>query len=497
MHCARGHAMPSPEALLDVARGAVVAPAGCGKTQLITDAVAALRGRLPMLVLTHTNAGVAALRARLERAGVRPRACRVITLDGWAMRLAATFPSRSGLRPEALELRDPRRDYPEIRDAAVRLLAEGHITDLLRSTYDRIVVDEYQDCNAVQHALICHAADAVPTVVLGDPLQSIFGFAGNALPDWDAEVCVDFPVTITLDTPWRWLNAGAGDLGAWLLDARVPLLTGTSVDLTTAPNTVEWVELTGDPNLDRQRQLRAARTQFPGEKATALILADSRSPGQQRQFASQIRGAATVEAVDLRDFVTFADALDADIGGPAVLVLVVEFAAEIMTSVSATELLQRVASLKSGRARNAPSAAESAAVSLQAAPSAERVADLLEALGRQGGVHVYRPAVLRACFATMRACRQAPSLRFGEAARKIRDDIRAGHSRVARRAVGSTLLMKGLEADIAVVLDTARMDAAHLYVAMTRGARRLVVCSPTTMLLAGASARRRGARARG
>ncbi len=488
--------MSSPEALLDVTRGAVVAPAGCGKTQLLTNAVAAHTGRRPILVLTHTNAGVAALRGRLERAGVRPRAYRVHTLDGWAMRLASTFPLRSGLRSGTLELRNPARDYPNIRAAAEQLLCEGHIADLLRSTYDRVLVDEYQDCNVVQHGLVCHAADAVPTVVLGDPLQGIFGFGGNTLPDWDSVVCGQFPVAMTLNTPWRWINADSQELGEWLLHTRGPLRAGDAVDLASAPPSVEWVQLTGDATRDRQLQLRAARTQLPGRKATALILADSTKPVQQRQFASQLSGAATVESVDLKDFIAFADGLDADADGLAVLTRVVQFAADIMTTVRPAELMPRVASLERGTARIAASDAERAALQLQVSPSAKHVADLLEALNRQDGVHVFRPAVLRACFAMLRACSQTQSLRFGSAARTIRDDIRAGHRRVARRAVGSTLLMKGLEADIAVVLDASRMDAAHLYVAMTRGAHRLVVCSAESRLL-GRSAARLGARTGG
>jgi superfamily II DNA or RNA helicase len=47
--------------LLAIERGTVTAPAGCGKTQLIANALARHRGNKPILVLTHTNAGVAAL----------------------------------------------------------------------------------------------------------------------------------------------------------------------------------------------------------------------------------------------------------------------------------------------------------------------------------------------------------------------------------------------------------------------------------------------------
>lgn len=53
---------------------------------------------------------------------------------------------------------------------------------------------------------------------------------------------------------------------------------------------------------------------------------------------------------------------------------------------------------------------------------------------------------------------------------------------IGRRAVGSTLLLKGLEADAAVILEPEQMTPPNLYVAMTRGARRLVICSASQTL---------------
>ena len=54
--------------------------------------------------------------------------------------------------------------------------------------------------------------------------------------------------------------------------------------------------------------------------------------------------------------------------------------------------------------------------------------------------------------------------------------------RLQKRAVGSTLLPKGLEAEVAVILNPIPMDAKHLYVAMTRASHRLVFCSPRNRL---------------
>jgi DNA helicase IV len=43
-------------------------------------------------------------------------------------------------------------------------------------------------------------------------------------------------------------------------------------------------------------------------------------------------------------------------------------------------------------------------------------------------------------------------------------------------------LLKGLEADVSIVLNAAEMNARNLYVAMTRGSKALVICSPSPIL---------------
>src|SRR5690606_31608817 len=121
-----------------ISRGLVIAPAGCGKTQLITDALARHDGPKPILVLTHTNAGVAALRGRLEKAGVRPSTYRAATLDGFAIRLISTFPQRAGHDPRIVT--GARPNYEAIRDAAARLVAAGHLHDILSASFGHLFV---------------------------------------------------------------------------------------------------------------------------------------------------------------------------------------------------------------------------------------------------------------------------------------------------------------------------------------------------------------------
>ncbi|PJK11889.1 DNA helicase UvrD [Lysobacteraceae bacterium NML95-0200] len=461
-----------------IERGTVTAPAGCGKTQLIAHALAGHRGNKPILVLTHTNAGVAALRGRLERAGVPASAYRLSTIDGWAIRLISTFPGRSAHDPETLRLVAPAQDYPAIRVAALKLLQAKHVNEVLKASYAHLIVDEYQDCSVPQHDIVCSLSLILPTCVLGDPMQAIFGFRGNALADWNQHVCAHFPVVGELATPWRWRNAGTEALGQWLLGARQLLAAGQPVDLRSAPpEHVTWIK-TVPPN-DHAQRLTAARTASPNANGRVLIIADSRNRTAQQDFASQTPGASTVEAVDLRDLIAFASNFDA--GAPNALAQLLDFAQSVMTNVSVAQLKRRLESLTKGTARNPPNEAESCALAFGRAHSLAAAAELLSALRALPNVRVYRPAIL---FGLLRAFQIASSgnISLEEAALRVREESRLLGRSLPRRAVGSTLLLKGLEAEVAVVLDADRMNAQHLYVAMTRGSMKLVVCSSDSVL---------------
>jgi len=456
-----------------ITRGTVTAPAGCGKTQLIAHALAGHKGNKPILVLTHTNAGVAALRRRLERAGVPTRAYRLSTIDGWAIRLISTFPSRSAHDPKILQLASP--DYPAIRHAAWKLLQAGHINEVLKASYAHLIVDEYQDCSVPQHSIICCLSLILPTCVLGDPMQAIFNIRDTVLADWNRQVCAYFPVVRELVTPWRWRNAGAEALGQWLLDVRRLLAAGQPVDLRSGPpEHVTWIPAV-PPNVAAQRRV-AAKTMPPTAEGRVLIIADSRNRAAQQDLASHTPGASTVESVDLPDLMAFANSFD--VNSTNALERLLALAKSVMTNVEEPKLKQRLNSLQRETARNPPNKAESCALAFMRAPSFAAAAALLSELHDQPNVHVYRPTIFYGALKALRGA-LASSVPLAEAARRVREENRLIGRSLPKRAVGSTLLLKGLEAEVAVLLDTEKMNAQNLYVAMTRGSMKLVVCSAT------------------
>lgn len=159
----------------------------------------------------------------------------------------------------------------------------------------------------------------------------------------------------------------------------------------------------------------------------------------------------------------------------------VGFAAGIMTNLGGAKLQQRLVSLRAGRAKKEANAIEAACLAYGISPSYSAAVMLLEKLEAIPEVRVYRYEVLNVLKSALRTANSG-SCSFYEATVQARERHRHLSRRTGRVAVGSTLLLKGLEADVAIVLDPREMDAKHLYVALTRGARKLVVCSPTPII---------------
>ncbi|SAL55243.1 ATP-dependent helicase/nuclease subunit A [Caballeronia peredens] len=464
--------------LLSLKRGTVTAPAGCGKTQLIADCMASREDAKPVLILTHTNAGRSALESRLAKAKVRKSAYRVSTIDSWSIRLISNFPVRSGHDRAIETLNNPASDYTAIRQAARNLMASGDVSDTLQATYSNLLVDEYQDCTIPQHEIIGWMAHVLPTCVLGDPLQAIFGFRERTV-DWTGDVHKLFPPAGELSTPWRWRNAGTEHFGEWLLSARRLLLEGQPVDLRVAPTEVVWKQLPNDSNVAHQVRLEAARTKSAEAGGSVLVIGDSTNPQGQRQIASQTPGAATVEAVDLRDITRFGQLFKPT--DARALSQLLDFAGELMTGVGPAELLRRLDILERGAARNEASPREAAALQFRRAPSFTSAQAVLGVLEEAPNVRVFRPEALRVVQSALEVAAQGHRT-FAQAVVDARERNRHSGRPTTRRAVGSTLLLKGLEADTAVVLNPEEMDARHLYVALTRGARQLVICSKAPIL---------------
>lgn len=466
------------EAVLMSNKGLVIAPAGCGKTQLIIETLRHPTQK-PKLVLTHTTAGVAALRQRLRKHQVPPSHYRVSTIAGWALNISAMFPKNCNYSNNS----NSQPNYVDLQKKVTLLIQRGHIADILQSSYSRLLVDEYQDCSTSQHNLICALSNFLPTVIFGDPIQAIFGFSkGDPLPDWNTQVETTFPIITTLDTPWRWINAGNPELGQWVLSVREAFSLETKIDLNILnirPGCVHWHQLSGDAHTDKQLQIS---TQYQlrnsmGPTESLLVIGDSTRPSSRHDFAKSTQGIDVVEPVDLKDIVTAAENFEKCAANQLVH-QVLTIATNIMTGVNRANILKRIASILEGKNRKEPSNIELEAINLANQNSPEAILKLITVLEESGNTKIYRSAALSALKDTLSLSLSQPDISLKESAVKVREKRRQqGDKRITNRAIGSTLLLKGLEADHVLILNASQMDAKNLYVALSRGSKSITLFS--------------------
>ena len=177
----------------------------------------------------------------------------------------------------------------------------------------------------------------------------------------------------------------------------------------------------------------------------------------------------SVEAVDVKDLVSSARTFD--LAAPDALEHLADFAKHVITNISVPDFLaRRMQSLTRGTDRNPPTDVEKVALEFVRSPSRRAAIHLLGSMSQETGVRTIRPTVLRAGIKALQLCESRDGQSFHEATIRMRDQYRILERPLPRRAVGSTLLMKGLEADVAVILNADALDTRNLYVAMPHGA---------------------------
>ncbi len=209
--------------------GFVESPAGCGKTEAIVRTVGTYcNGR--QLILTHTNAGVDALRQRFRQQSVSTAKYHVDTIAGWSWGWVRKYPNNAGYTGST-EI----AHWNDVYAAMSSLLHKGFVKLGVLNSYNGIIVDEYQDCTVPMHQLIIQLKALLPCRVLGDDLQGIFGFGDAPLISW-CDVTGEFANNLgALETPHRWIKAGNEMLGRWLLDTRSEFRQGREPNYLNSP----------------------------------------------------------------------------------------------------------------------------------------------------------------------------------------------------------------------------------------------------------------------
>lgn len=461
--------MVSEYDLLATERGSVVAPAGCGKTELIARA-AAIGCEKRILILTHTNAGLRALSDRMRSLRVKVGAAHVDTIAGWALRFATAYPTGSKNAN-----RDPvGGEWDCVYRGVAELLEVRALRAVIQASYSRLLVDEYQDCSRVQHLLVRKLAALLPTCVLGDPLQGIFDF-GDGLVPW-SEVTTDFSLIGELAEPWRWKGKNER-LGTWCLELRRALLAGESIDMRNAP--ISWCKID-------QRSLRIEA--FRVARLTGRVVVIRKWEAQAHDFARMLGGCyRSMEEVEGKEFRAFAQDMDV-LEGPARAARIVKLATTCLTGIKAA-IGTAAKALEDGKvptlsqSRKHPEAVKAliAVCHDSSVPSAHAAMLALEKLP---GCARFRSELWASAKKAFKEHVTSARTRLTETAVAIQQQHRSAGRLVDPRLVSRTLLVKGLEFDHALVPKAEEFEsrragdgARHFYVAATRASRSLSVLS--------------------
>ena len=463
--------------------GFVVAPAGYGKTHLIAEATARSAGR--QLILTHTYAGVNALRRKMRVLGVSDTFYRIDTIASWALRLSLSYSATSSWE---IERPTNNEQWSALYDACTHLLDHEFIRRIVRSSYGGVYVDEYQDCSIAQHGIVLKLARDLPSRVLGDPLQGIFDFDGQHPVDWARDVETNFVRLGVLEIPHRWIRAGTDDLGTWLNDIRQCLEQGQLIDLNgDRPNTVRFIHPDADPQALFRTQGNVCR-HFNHDRAHTVIAIHKGSQDYKAKCHTLSRNLSgkfsSIEEVEGKDLFSFIQKIGRARTDAARLGEVVAFAKRCMTAVVHNLPARTVRGEHVDiRANTRNPEVTRRANAYLAEPTSAAIASFLLAVKETVGVEVIRADLFNRALAVLNKHVIHPELSFTEAAEKYHGEFRYRGRPVGRRwLIGTTLLVKGLEFDHAIVLDAASLSKKELYVALTRGARSLTIISTNPVL---------------
>lgn len=462
--------------LLAAAPCSVEMPAGTGKTHLLAAAAAAAAADgKRSLILTHTNAGVDAIRKRVQRFGVPPTLVRVDTITSWAFSLVRSYSVIAGVSVT---------EVPDWTHSAVYLAGATNvahsaaIAHVHSISFDYLFVDEYQDCTLVLHEFVLALASAIPkAVILGDRLQAIFTFTGP-MTSWDDHVVPHFPPYEMDVTPHRWSEHNV-DLGRWLLDIRPHLKEGEMFDF--AAHSVPGLQFIANTG---QTTVGSVAHSFRNFNESVVLL--DKWPNDVAGHASRLGGTYSVmEDISGNFMRRQLQELPAE-GDHRLAWWFACFAKECIVGLSGIDSVVQAQLARNRQithyTRKGIEPVLVALDQLRLRPTYTQLALAADSIRAHPGLRVYR-------WEAWNDTREAIAMTStnGEPAMdnfaRVRDRLRRTGRRSENRTASRTLLVKGLEYDHVIIADLNKMcDPQNLYVALSRARKTVSVLGSSSRI---------------
>ena len=459
--------------IIHMPSAAIIAPAGHGKTEMIADIVKHAEGK--QLLLTHTNAGVDAIEKRLQKRKVSKEKYTVTTIAAFCIKWCISYDNTGSFDKTLSPLngsKEAKAYYEQLYSGAKKIFTTRWAGNVLKASYAGIVVDEYQDCIQVQHEIVLAMNNHLPVIVLGDPMQGIFSFAGN-LVDWNA---LEFPIVDVETKPWRW-NKSNPELGEYLMTVRNALLPtlskkNCSIQIDTKNKNVEVIASANFTGYSHLKEL----SQF------SSVVYITKWLQQQLKFCLQTPGIFQYdEKQDCDELFKYANLFDTTAGSDLAL-NVIKFVAGCLTGVG-KELKSYIEKLKSNSFdfSRIKKHIEFRDILSETAPnlSKETILKMLIWFSSNKDFKQYRSELLSEMMRSIKyAINHGTSI--CDASNHIRKDVGLQRRYTGFKFLSSrTLLSKGLEFDCVIIDMTTPLSAKDFYVAMTRAMRKIYIISDT------------------
>ncbi len=450
----------------------LIAPAGYGKTYTIAECLKHTQGK--SLVLTHTNAGVSALKEKFKAQNIPATKYHVETISSFAQKYVHSF-----ITPDAIPSQDDKRQYfPYIIGTAVKILQNAGVAKIIKCTYQDLFVDEYQDCTISYHKIILVLSRYIRTHIMGDPLQGIFGFfRTDPLVDMESpQQMGDFIRNCyELTIPWRWNNNGREDLGRQLGTLREQLLIQRNINIDYAAYPAIVVHNVATANL--YAELSRIINDILGRYSNILFIhPDTKNTAPRVSFVQLFSYRIyMLESLDDKDFYFFANAFDAltpDTLLPGLSAICGKLFGITHTKEWITD--ERVKNRQGENKDLSLRLAEKVNFAVENF-SHKNVASIMDFFRTELKLRTARVDLLNSLITSLKDAHHN-NCSVLEGMCNTRNRLRRHGRKIHGHCIGTTLLTKGLECDCVVLLDIDEFtDYRHLYVALTRGSKDILI----------------------
>ena len=469
------------DTFLSANKSMIIAPAGHGKTYTIANCIASYRGKKKILVLTHTHAGIASLKEKFDQKQLPSSSYHLDTICSFALNLTRIYHLNKEEMPSSSDFGS--LSYFAIEHAA-KILRAKPIKKYLSIKYDHLIVDEYQDCTINQHKMIMVLATTLKTNILGDPLQGIFGFRNEPIVDFSDKSFIPFNQNSqSLETPWRWNNARKNALGQELLSIRNSLVNSRSIDLCNYHEIKVVIAHENDYAVPRSLYKNEIYNALR-DNSVLLIHPTSESIEPRKKFIQQFPQLRMIESIDDKTFYSSCMSFD-NLNGYPLIKNIVDLMCMIGSKTKINIWFNHAGQLKKKRLASEQlirEKLESIITSLLAQKSYSAIEALIKAIVNLPDVKIYRKDFLRDICKTLRDANRL-GISATESIERNRNILRRKGRKIQGKVIGTTLLTKGLEFDTVVILNAHRFtDKRHLYVALTRCCKQLIIISNSYLL---------------